>query len=246
MDTVFDLQNVGLEYKVRQGVFKVFRHRVLQDVTFKVHRGETFGVLGRNGSGKSSLLQILSGLIEPSQGKLLLPSGHLTRSLLTLGLGFRADLTGEDNVIISLVLQGKKKSEARALIPSIQEFAELGEFFYQPVRTYSAGMRARLGFATGTCSEVDILLIDEVLSVGDIQFRQKAEKSMHDRIAGQQTVIFVTQSPGQVKSLCDRAIWIHDAAIREIGDPDHVAAEYQNFMNSGPAPSSVPAKAIQH
>jgi lipopolysaccharide transport system ATP-binding protein len=232
LDIVLDLQKIGLEYRVRQGLFKTFRHCALDDISFQVERGETLGVLGKNGSGKSSLLQILAGLIEPSFGKISLPSGSLSRSLLSLGLGFRQDLSGEDNVIISLILQGKTKNEAKTLQPQIQEFAELGEFFYQPVRTYSAGMRARLGFATGTCSEVDVLLIDEVLSVGDIQFRQKAEQSMLDRMGDQQTVIFVSQSPQQITSLCDRALWIHDANIREIGEPKHVARAYSKFMES--------------
>jgi len=175
-------------------------------------------------------LQILAGLIEPTSGELFLPVKPLSRALLTLGLGFRQDLTGEDNVIVSLVLQGKSKKEAKALLPGIQEFSELGEFFQQPVKTYSAGMRARLGFATATQSEVDVLLIDEVLSVGDIQFRQKAEYAMLNRIQGHQTVILVSQSPPQIRSLCDSAIWIHDAQIIEIGSPDKVARAYLDFM----------------
>jgi lipopolysaccharide transport system ATP-binding protein len=217
---------------VRTSLFKTFRHTALQNISFDITRGETLGVLGKNGSGKSTLLQILAGLIEPSSGEILLPAEPLTRSLLTLGLGFRADLTGQDNAIVSLVLQGKSKKEAEALLPAIYEFSELGEFFQQPVKTYSAGMRARLGFATATQSEVDVLLIDEVLSVGDIQFRQKAEQLMLNRIGGHQTVILVSQSPPQIKSLCDKAIWIHDAEIVEIGDPDRVANAYHDHMTS--------------
>lgn len=232
MDTVLDLQAVTVDYEVRQGLFVSFTHRALQNINLKIHRGETLGILGKNGSGKSSLLQILAGLIDPTEGQITLPSGDLSRSLLSLGLGFRPDLSGEDNVVISLVLQGKTLNEAKALRPQIEEFSELGDFFYQPVRTYSAGMRARLGFATGTCSEVDILLIDEVLSVGDIQFRKKAEDSMLSRIGGQQTVIFVSQSPQQISTLCDRALWLHDARIKEIGEPKTVAKAYAKFMES--------------
>jgi len=213
-------------------LFKTFRHTALRNISFDIKRGQTLGVLGKNGSGKSTLLQILAGLIEPSSGEILLPAAEpLSRSLLTLGLGFRPDLTGQDNAIVSLVLQGKSKKEAEALLPGIYEFSELGEFFQQPVKTYSAGMRARLGFATATQSEVDVLLIDEVLSVGDIQFRHKAEQLMLNRMGGHQTVILVSQSPRQIKTLCDEAIWIHDSEIHEIGAPDKVAKAYLDFMN---------------
>ncbi|XOV89457.1 MAG: ABC transporter ATP-binding protein [Pseudomonadota bacterium] len=229
MTTVLSLQNVCLDYKSRTGAFRSFRHRALDDITFDIEQGETFGVLGKNGSGKSSLLLVLAGLVAPSSGKLLMPDGAKSRSLLTLGLGFRPDLTGADNVVLSLVLQGKSKKEARALLPSIEEFSEIGEFFRQPVRTYSTGMRARLGFATGICSEVDILLIDEVLSVGDAQFRQKAENVMMERLGGHQTVIFVSQAPPQIESLCGRALWIHDGKIESLDTAEHTANAYSQF-----------------
>lgn len=226
MTAVLELQHVGLEYKVRHGLFNVFRHSALNDVSFSVERGETFGVLGRNGSGKSTLLKILAGLIRPTHGSITLPSGEITRSLLTLGLGFRMDLSGADNVLLSLALQGYSRKEARALIPEIEAFAELGKFFHEPVRTYSSGMRARLGFATGTCSNVDLLLIDEVLSVGDLQFREKAEATMMERMTGEQTVVFVTQAPPQVKKLCDRAVWLDGGEIAAIGQTEDVANSY--------------------
>ena len=230
MDTILKLENVTMEYSVRQGLFSSFKHRALNDVCLEIKKGETLGVLGKNGSGKSSLLQILAGLVEPTQGTLAMPLGKVTTTLLSLGLGFRADLSGEDNVIISLVLQGMSVKDAKSLRPQIQDFADLGDYFYQPVRTYSAGMRARLGFATGTCSKVDVLLIDEVLSVGDLEFRRKAETTMLDRIQGEQTVIFVSQSPQQVSSLCDRALWLNQSEIKDIGEPRQVARSYAMFM----------------
>lgn len=230
MTSILSLRDVEFEYRTRQGIFKTFRHKALKSVSLDIIEGETLGILGRNGSGKSTLLQILAGLIEPTNGSISLSNPKITRSMLSLGLGFRPDLSGIDNTIISLVLQGKSKKEAEALLPEIEAFSELGEFFYQPVKTYSAGMKARLGFATGTCSEVDLFLIDEVLSVGDIQFREKAEQSMLHRISGKQTVVFVSQSPTQVSTLCDRAVWIHEGNVAAVGKPQEIAAEYTSVV----------------
>lgn len=226
MPSVLELQDVGLEYSIRHGLFNVFRHTALRHISFSIEQGETLGVIGRNGSGKSTLLQILTGLIVPTEGLINLPSGNITRSLLTLGLGFRMDLSGADNVLLSLALQGYSRRDARAAIPEIEAFADIGDFFHEPVRTYSAGMRARLGFATGTCSNVDLLLIDEVLSVGDMQFREKAEAAMTERLHGDQTVVFVTQGPAQLRKLCDRAIWLDKGEIAGIGRADDIADAY--------------------
>jgi lipopolysaccharide transport system ATP-binding protein len=226
MTVILSANNVGYEYKIREGIFKSFHHKALSEVTFDLVKGETLGVIGKNGSGKSSLLQILAGLLRPTTGCIDLPAGPLRRSLLTLGLGFRPDLSGFDNVIISLILQNFSKHQAIDMIDGIRAVADIGEYFDKPVRTYSAGMRARLGFATGICSEVDVLLIDEVLSVGDAQFRQRAEQTMLDRLSGQQTVVMVSQSPAQIRDLCDRAIWIHDSGIQAIGDPKVISREY--------------------
>lgn len=230
MATVLELHDVGIDYTVRHGFLRQFKHTALAGITFSIERGETLGVLGRNGSGKSTLLQILTGLIRPSTGTIDMPSGNITRALLTLGLGFRVDLSGEHNVLLSLALQGYSRRQARALVPEIKEFSEIEEFFYEPVRTYSAGMRARLGFATGVCSNVDLLLIDEVLSVGDMEFRAKAEATMTERIGGDQTVVFVTQQPQQVKRLCNRALWLDKGRMQELGTGESVASSYHQAI----------------
>ncbi len=227
MTALLEISSVGMEYKVRHGLFRTFHHTALSDISFTIEQGETLGVIGRNGSGKSTLLELLTGLIRPTSGTIRSPLGAVTRSLLTLGLGFRTDLSGEDNVIVSLVLQGYSRKSARQLVPKISEFAELGPFFYEPVRTYSAGMRARLGFATGTHSNVDLLLIDEVLGVGDIEFRDKAEATMIERMGSEQTVVFVTQAPQQAARLCNRVLWLEQGNIRELGDAKEVANNYQ-------------------
>ena len=200
------VNNISLEYKTRTGFFKSFKHKALSNISFEIKRGEVLGILGGNGTGKSTLLKILAGVMEPDTGTVWMPKGT-TRSLLTLGLGFNGELTGRDNVILSSMFNGYSKKEAIKLAELIKNFSELGDFFEQPVRTYSSGMRAKLGFSAGMITKVDILMIDEVLAVGDKNFRQKAEKAMSEHIAGgKQTVLFVSHAPGQIKKVCDRSL----------------------------------------
>lgn len=230
MSNILTAHKVCLEYQIREGLFRTFTHKALKDVSLTIERGETFGVIGKNGSGKSSLLQVITGLIPPTSGTLEFGHPEVRRSLLTLGLGFRPDLSGQDNVILSLMLQQFTRKQALERLDEIREFADIGEFFDKPVRTYSAGMRARLGFATGIFSEVDILLIDEVLSVGDAGFRKKAETRMLQRLESTQTVILVSQSPAQIRELCDRALWIHNASVQCVGPSEEIAKDYNSFV----------------
>lgn len=226
---ILTAENVALTYKTRRGVFSYFSHQALKDISFSLQKGETIGILGRNGGGKSSLLRILAGIINPSQGKVFCPPGT-TRSLLSIGLGFIPNINGRENAMYSAMLQGASRKKAKNILNDIQEFAELGEFFDQPVETYSAGMKARLGFATALMTEVDILFIDEILSVGDAHFRQKAEAAMLDKLRGEQTCVFVSHNPDQINKICSRAIWIEGGIIRSEGDVKEVAAEYNAFM----------------
>jgi lipopolysaccharide transport system ATP-binding protein len=163
----------------------------------------------------------------------------LTRALLTLGLGFKPQLSGRDNALLGCMLQGASRREARAMLHTIQEFSELEEFFDQPVKTYSSGMRARLGFATAMTIEVDLLLIDETLSVGDASFNEKAEKAMMQKIERDQTVIFVSHNSQQVQRLCKRAIWLEAGEVREHGLANDIAVAYQQFMKDLRANRSV-------
>ena len=227
---IMSVQNVSLCYKNRSGLFKSFEHTALSDISFDLLRGETLGILGRNGCGKSSLLRILAGLINPTDG-LIVCDPLLKRSLLALGVGFLPELSGRDNAVLSIMLQGASKSFALDSLPGINEFSELGKFFDQPVKSYSAGMRARLGFATALLTKVDILLIDEILGVGDMRFRKKAEESLINKINSQQTVVFVSHSLQQIKKLCDRVIWISDGVIKLEGKADSVVKDYQQEMN---------------
>ena len=204
-DIVLEAKNLCLEYKTRVSIFKKFSHKALDNVNLQVERGEILGIAGKNGAGKSTLLKVLAGVLTPDSGSVYLEKG-LRISLLSLGLGFNGNLTGRDNAILSCMLNGYSKRESIELLDEIKEFSELGEFFEQPVRTYSSGMKSRLGFATGVLADVDILLIDEVLSVGDKTFKQKAEKTMLEKIHGNNTVLFVSHSEQQMKRICDRIV----------------------------------------
>ncbi|XSG85259.1 MAG: ABC transporter ATP-binding protein [Methylohalobius sp. ZOD2] len=229
IDTLMWLDNVSMDYTLRSLFGKSRRFHALKGINLELRKGETLGVMGRNGCGKSSLLRILAGVVEPTSGRLRIPQ-PVTRALLTLGLGFNRELSGRDNALLSAMLQGYSRKDARALLPQIQEYSELGDFFDQPVKTYSSGMRSKLGFATAIIVNVDILLIDETLSVGDSQFKKKAEETMLARIHGDQTVVFVSHQAGQVKRVCQRAIWLEKGQIRAEGEINQVSERYDNFM----------------
>ncbi len=226
---VLSANNVSLKYRTRSGLLKSFDHIAIDNISLDLFNGETLGILGRNGSGKSSLLKILTGIIQPTTGQVKIDE-NTTRSLLTLGLGFRKDLSGRDNAILSAMLGGLSRHEALQSLDEIQEFSELKEFFEQPVRTYSAGMRARLGFATAIKTHVDILLIDEILGVGDTQFKKKAQSYIINKINSNQTIVLVSHNLEQIKTLCDRVLWIENKTIKLQGETKKITNEYEQFM----------------
>lgn len=227
-DEIIKVENIYYEYKTKSGIFNTFKNVALENVNFSVRKGEVFGILGGNGSGKSTLLRILSGVLEPQKGKVIISNG-VSRSLLSLGLGFNNELTGRDNVILSSMFNDVTKKQAIGFADEVKAFSELGEYFEQPVKTYSSGMRSRLGFATGIITKVDILLIDEVLAVGDKKFRQKAEAAMMEKIASQQTVIFVSHSERQINRICNRVIDLETKIISDINiKPVHEEKDSDN------------------
>lgn len=229
-DVLLSAKDLEFGYYSRIWGFKRLAFPVLKGLNFNVYRGETLGVVGRNGCGKSSLLRILNGVISPSAGTLSHPD-KITRILLTLGLGFDKELSGRDNAMLSAMLQGYTRERARASLEEIKEFSELGDFFERPVKTYSSGMRSRLGFSTAMKTEVDLLLIDETLSVGDQNFNRKAEKAMMAKINSEQTVIFVSHSGRQVNKVCSRALWLEEGVIKAEGETREVTKEYKKFMD---------------
>ena len=226
---LIQLSDVSLSFR-SFSLFRRSRFRALSDVSFAVYPGETFGIVGRNGCGKSTLLQVLADVVAPDSG-VITKSKNLKSALLTLGLGFTRELNGRDNAILSLMLQGASRGEARDRLQAIKEFSELGIFFEKPVKTYSSGMRARLGFATALEAKVDLLLIDETLSVGDKSFNKKAERALLEKMSGSQAVIFVSHNEKQVERLCERAIWLEKGEVAAEGEIKNVADAYRTFMS---------------
>ena len=229
-EIILRAESIRVSYQQGINPFRSTQYHALRGVSFSIKRGEILGVLGRNGCGKSSLLRVLAGIVEPTSGTLEFNENH-TRLLLGLGVGFDPNLSGRDNAMLSAMFQGHGKSAAERILPQIREFSELGEFFDRPVRTYSAGMRLRLGFSVALVNEVDLLLIDEVMAVGDPHFRVKAEKAMETKLRGDHAVVFVSHNIDLVAKICTRAIWIDHGVLRAEGDVSEVAEEYRSFMN---------------
>lgn len=226
---MLELENVSHSYHTGRKSFDGGTHHVLNQVSLKLYEGETLGIIGRNGVGKTTLLRLMAGILGPTHGKVRIHPGK-TASLLTLGLGFKPELSGRDNAYLSAMLQGSTRKQAKSFLASIEEFSELGDSFNEPVKDYSAGMRSRLAFTTALMTHVDILLIDEILSVGDAHFRGKAETAMKSRIRGGQTVVFVSHMAEQVKSLCDRVVWLNEGKVMAIGAADEVTDAYTRHV----------------
>ncbi len=215
-ELAMSLRNVAVGYQRRMGLLRREPFWALKDVSFDLFRGETLGVIGRNGSGKSTLLQLLAGIILPDRGTLRRNAQRA--ALLSLSLGFKGTLTGRQNAVLSGMLHGLRRHEIERCLPAIEEFAELGDFMDQPVRTYSAGMRARLGFSVAILADPDILLIDEVLGVGDAEFRRKSSEALRTRIKADRTVVLVSHNTSTISLLCDRAVLIEDGGVTADGD----------------------------
>ncbi len=222
------LRHVGVCYKRREGLFRFNPFWALRDVSFDLFRGEALGVIGRNGAGKTTLLQLLAEIIKPDHGELYSDGSRAT--LLTLQLGFIPHLSGRENALMSGLLLGLRRQEIEHRVPEVQAFSELGDFFDQPVREYSAGMRARLGFSVALQMNPDIFLVDEVLGVGDADFRKKSAKAMRKRFRTDCTIVVVSHEFSTIHQLCDRVVWIEQGATREIGTPSEVIRAYRDHL----------------
>ena len=204
--------------------------RALQDITFVINKGETFCVIGENGSGKSTLLQIIAGILQPSSGSVNV-TGRVS-ALLELGSGFNPEFTGRENVILNASILGLSSKEIEARYPEIEAFAEIGDFINQPVKTYSSGMAVRLAFAVAIHVDPEILLVDEALAVGDIYFRQRCMRKVHELRSRGITIVFVSHAIGDVKAIGDRCMWLDKGRIRECGDTDSVVQKYLAAMTA--------------
>jgi lipopolysaccharide transport system ATP-binding protein len=198
---------------------------VLRDVTFSVPKGGTLGVIGQNGSGKSTLLKLLAGIYRPTAGRVRV-EGRLS-ALIELGAGFHPEFTGRENIYINGIILGRSRKEIDKLVDPIIEFAELREFIDEPVRTYSSGMYMRLGFTVAMMVDPDVLVIDEILAVGDEHFQRKSRARIEEFKAHGKTLVLVTHDAAAVQSFCDQAIWLDGGRIAGQGDPSRVIGAYR-------------------
>jgi ABC-2 type transport system ATP-binding protein len=234
-----EVDNLGVRYNLRLTSKNTLRHSVarvvtrtppeqfwaLRHVTFRLLAGESLGIIGPNGAGKSTLLQVLAGILRPSEGSVDV-RGHVS-GLLTLGAGFDTELTGTENILLGGAFLGLDDRLTRKLLPSIVEYADLGEFIDAPLKTYSTGMRARLGFAIATSVDPDILLLDEVLATGDATFREKSKARVIELVEAAKGVVLVTHDMNWVTEYCNRALLIEKGSLIIEGDPEEVVAVHQ-------------------
>ena len=233
---VIKIDNIQVSYSPvvrseKKGFFCLGRKQrqkflALRNVSFEIMPGEILGVIGKNGSGKSTLLRVLAGIIKPDSGSVEMGKNRV--SLLTLGSSMITDLSGKDNIYLIGLQLGFSRKEIQNKFDEIVRFAELEKFIHQPVRTYSSGMRSKLSFSIAVHLATEIMLIDELLSVGDLSFRQKSFAKMKELIKDKNhTVVIVSHDMGRLRSLCDRVLWLDRGKLRVIGNPKYIVAAYQ-------------------
>lgn len=221
-------------YSIKKSLLHFKRNTIedfqaIKHVSFSVEKGNILGIIGKNGSGKSTLLKALAGIFAPDSGCINLKGNSV--SLLSIGVGFQKELTGRENILLSGMLLGFSEEEVRKKTDEIIEFAEIGGFIDAPVRTYSSGMYSKLAFSITAVLETDIILIDEVLSVGDSKFKKKSYRKMKELISDEnRTVIIVSHAMETLEDLCTEVLWIHDGEVRMQGGSQEVLAYYEQFM----------------
>ena len=229
---MISVEDVDLAYQKGRSFFRKKSKQIFKGLSFQVCEGDSLGIVGRNGAGKSTLLRLLAGVIAPDKGKVR--SDGVSSALLALGVGFNHQLDGKINVLLNGMLLGFSKREVESKLSEIVEFSELGEAINDPVKTYSAGMRARLAFAVAINLRPDVLLIDEALGVGDASFLNKSGQALRERVKSNQTVVLVSHHGETIMDLCNRAIWIEDGVLQKEGEAGEVVAEYEKYITSSP------------
>jgi len=224
-EIILSLDQVGVSYPSDKR-FSREKFWALEDITLDLKRGETLGILGRNGAGKSTLLKLLAGILAPDRGRLY-RQPRLQISLLALQLGFMPQLSGRENAIMSCILLGLSRKEANRRLDNIFAFAEIEQHIDKPVSTYSAGMRARLGFGVAMEADPDVLLVDEVLGVGDAHFRKKSSAHLRARMGAGRSVVIVSHELGTLSQLCDRLVVIEQGRTTMMGDVPRILEAYR-------------------
>jgi lipopolysaccharide transport system ATP-binding protein len=233
-DVLIELENVGIAFDAQRRVGGN-RFWALEDVSVSLRRGERLGVIGRNGAGKSTLLRVIAGILAPDRGRVR--RTPVSCQLLSLALGFTPHLSGRDNAILSGLMLGLRRSDIVARLPAIREFCELGDFFEQPIAAYSSGMVMRLAFSVAIQVEPDVLLIDEVLAVGDAEFQEKSGTALRERMGEGHTVVLVSHDEHQIAALCDRVLWIeHGKSVLE-GERGAVFEAYHRDLHLSGVPA---------
>lgn len=240
MENAIVVKDLKIRYRsfkklsIRKSLFKFKKNETevfeaIHGISFSVPKGQIMGIVGKNGSGKSTLLRAIAGIFSPDEGEINL-FGH-TVSLLALGVGFQKKLSGRENIMLAGMLLGFSENEVRAKMNEIIEFADLGDFIDKPVVTYSSGMHSKLSFAITAILETEIMLIDEVLSVGDSKFKKKSYKKMKELISNEdRTVVIVSHSTSTLDKLCDTILWMHDGNIMMQGPTEEILPKYEEFM----------------
>ena len=226
-------EHVGVYYRLRRKLSGSKQFWALRDVSLEVRQGEALGVLGSNGAGKSTLMRALAGIIGVDRGRLW-RDPRFRVSLLSLGVGFEGNLTGRQNAVLSGLLLGMRRAKIEQRLEQVCDLAGLGEFFEQPVFTYSSGMLSRLGFAVAMQADPDVLLIDEVFAVGDVNFREKSTRAVQARLQSGRTVVLITHDLISLRRLCTRAVWIDGGTTRLSGGVEEVAQAVQGVPVDAP------------
>lgn len=232
MSALIRLDDVGIVY---QGVRRIggTGYWALRHVDLDLHEGEILGLIGHNGAGKSTLLRVLAGILRPDEGRIR-QARALRVQLLSLGLGFVPHLTGRDNAILSGMLHGMSRRAMTRALPAIRDYAELGDFFDMPLNSYSAGMVLRLGFAVAMQSEPDVLLIDEVLGVGDADFLEKSTADLQRKMRSGMTCVLVSHQDDTIRQYCDRAVLVHGGRVAAEGGVDDTLTHYHSLSRGQP------------
>ena len=211
-----------LEHRLKYEEFQV-----LDDISFSVNKGEVVGIIGRNGAGKSTLLKIIAGVLKPTLGEVEV-HGNIV-PMLELGSGFDYELTGRENIFLNGAILGYSKEFLQEKYDEILEFSELGQFIDMPIRNYSSGMMMRMAFSVATVVQPEILIVDEILAVGDEGFQNKSKARMMELMGGGTTVLFVSHSIDQIEEMCDRVVWLEDHKIKMLDETEKVCDEYRKY-----------------